>query len=70
MTRSLLALGLVDRLELLVVPTLAQRGRRLFDDGGPAPQRLQLLSSERTATGNLLLSYDVTHDVTPEGAPT
>src|SRR5829696_3801768 len=39
LAQSLLAAGLVDELRLVVVPTVAHSGRRLFQEG-PAPRRL------------------------------
>lgn len=57
--QALLRAGLVDQLRLVVAPTLASRGRRLFDDGQVALRRLELLDSDRTPTGNLLLTYRI-----------
>jgi dihydrofolate reductase len=56
--QALLRAGLVDELRLVVAPTLAHRGRRLFDHQ-EALRRLELQSSDRTPTGNLLLTYRV-----------
>jgi len=56
LARSLLRARLVDELRLVVAPTLAGSGRRLFDDIGDM-RRLELLESERTPAGNLLLVY-------------
>ncbi len=53
---SLLRAGLVDELRLVVAPTLAGRGRRLFDDDAPM-HRLELGEVERTSPGSLLLTY-------------
>lgn len=53
---SLLRAGLVDELRLVVAPTLAGRGRRLFDDDAP-PHRLELGAVERTPAGSLFLTY-------------
>lgn len=53
---SLLRAGLVDELRLVVAPTLAGRGRRLFEDGGTL-RRLALREASRTSAGNLLVTY-------------
>lgn len=57
LARSLLRGGLVDELRLVVAPTVAGHGRRLFD--GDGLQKLELLDVERTPTGTLLLAYRV-----------
>ncbi|RBY88740.1 dihydrofolate reductase family protein [Blastococcus sp. TF02A-26] len=56
LARSLVAAGLVDELHLVVAPTLAGRGRRLFD-GGDELRRAELLSARSTPAGLLLLDY-------------
>jgi dihydrofolate reductase len=56
LSRSLLAAGLVDELQLLVVPTIAGSGRRLFADGD-ALRRLELVDVERTSSGAVLVAY-------------
>lgn len=56
LAQSLLRLGLVDELRLVVAPTLAGGGRRLFE-GSDVLQRFQLLESASTPAGNLLLAY-------------
>jgi dihydrofolate reductase len=56
LARSLLRAQLVDELRLVVAPTLASRGRRLFDGDG-ALQRFERLDVERTPTGLVLLGY-------------
>ncbi len=53
--RTLLAANLVDELRLVVAPSLAGHGKRLFD-GDPGLQRFELVSSERSG-GCLLLHY-------------
>jgi dihydrofolate reductase len=53
---SLLRAGLVDELRLVVAPTIASRGRRLFDDDAPM-HRLELGEVERTSAGSLFLTY-------------
>jgi dihydrofolate reductase len=55
--RSLLAADLVDELHLLVAPTIAGSGRRLFEAGDL--RRLDLRDVVRTPTGTLLLHYGV-----------
>jgi dihydrofolate reductase len=56
LARSLLRDDVVDELRLVVAPTLAREGRRLFDgDGGL--RKLELLDSRRTDAGALLLAY-------------
>ena len=54
---TLLAANLVDRLELVVVPTLAGAGRRLFGHSA-APTRLTLTKALTSPTGCVFLSYD------------
>jgi dihydrofolate reductase len=56
LAQSLLAAGLVDELRLVVAPTVAHSGRRLFQDG-PACLRLDLVSARPSATGTLLAHY-------------
>ncbi|MBJ7453377.1 MAG: dihydrofolate reductase family protein [Blastococcus sp.] len=58
LAQSLLAAGLVDELRLVVVPTVAHSGRRLFQEG-PAPRRLDLLSVRPSATGTVFAHYAV-----------
>ncbi len=53
--RTLLAANLVDELRLVVAPSLAGHGKRLFD-GDAGLQRFELVSSERSG-GCLLLHY-------------
>ena len=53
--RSLLRAGLVDELRLVVAPTLAGRGRRLFDHDDL--RRLDLVDAASTPAGTLLLGY-------------
>ncbi|WP_222264593.1 dihydrofolate reductase family protein [Modestobacter marinus] len=55
LTRSLLRAGLVDELRLVVAPTIAGTGRRLFDDG--ELRRLDLIAVSGTRSGALLLAY-------------
>jgi dihydrofolate reductase len=58
LARSLLQADLVDELRLVVAPTLARGGKRLFDGGGDL-RRLELVDSDRTDAGALLLAYRV-----------
>ena len=57
LARSLLRAGLVDELRLVVAPTLAGRGRRLFDAAGTR-QRFALADAQRTPSGLALLAYE------------
>jgi dihydrofolate reductase len=56
LTRQLLFAGLLDSLTLMVHPVIAGNGRRLFADGDPVT-RLELLESQQTSKGNMVLSY-------------
>ncbi|WP_166133503.1 dihydrofolate reductase family protein [Nocardioides ochotonae] len=56
LARALLAADLVDRMELVVVPTLAGSGRRLLTDATEL-RRLELAGVARSRTGCLFLSY-------------
>ena len=56
LAQSLLAADLVDRLELVIVPTLAGSGRRLFTDQVDRG-RLALTKATRSATGCVFLGY-------------
>jgi dihydrofolate reductase len=58
LARSLMRAGLVDELRLVVAPALAWRGRRLFDAERDL-NRLELVASESTEGGALLLTYRV-----------
>ena len=58
LARSLLRAGLLDRLQLVVAPTIARQGQRLFDSEG-ALRRLELSDVARTPSGILLLDYRV-----------
>jgi dihydrofolate reductase len=55
--QALLAAGVVDELRLVIVPTIAGRGRRLLD-GLPSIQ-LESIRSEVSPTGSLLADYRV-----------
>lgn len=54
--QSLLAADLVDRLELVIVPTWAGAGRRLFGDRAE-PLRLALVRATSSPTGCVFLRY-------------
>ena len=56
LAQSLLADDLVDRLELVIVPTLAGSGRRLFADVMDL-RRLTLTKSATSASGCVFLGY-------------
>jgi dihydrofolate reductase len=55
LARSLLRAGLVDELRLAVFSAAVGTGRRLFDETGV--QRWQLVDSEATPSGALVLQY-------------
>jgi dihydrofolate reductase len=57
LTRSLLAAGVIDELELVIAPTIAGTGRRLLD--GLPTTRLELVRSEASPGGHLLVTYRV-----------
>ncbi|MFL6108117.1 MAG: dihydrofolate reductase family protein [Marmoricola sp.] len=56
LAQSLLAADLVDEVRLVVAPAYGFGGRRLFD-GADGIRRLELVSSQPTSTGSLLLTY-------------
>jgi dihydrofolate reductase len=56
--QALLRAGLIDELELQLVPVLLGQGRRLFDDSSPDQQELELLRSLE-GPGVLHLRYRV-----------
>jgi len=56
LAQSLLAEDLIDRIELVIVPTLAGSGRRLFADDTDL-RRLTLTKATRSATGCVFLGY-------------
>jgi hypothetical protein len=53
--QAALAGGIVDELRLVIAPSIAGGGRRLFD--GLPPIRLKLIRSETSPTGYLLVDY-------------
>ena len=55
--QALLAADVVDELKLAIAPTIAGRGRRLFE--GMQPIRLESIQSETSPTGNLIVDYRV-----------
>ena len=56
LAHSLWTAGLIDELRLVVVPTVAGHGRRLFGDDDPL-RRLELVEVEHTPGGTLFLCY-------------
>ena len=56
-TRTLLAADVVDELRLVIAPTIAGRGQRLFD--GLPPIRLETIRSTASPSGRLLVDYRV-----------
>jgi dihydrofolate reductase len=55
LARSLLRAGLIDELRLVVTPVTTGTGRRLFES--TELQRWELVASETSPTGTLLLKY-------------
>ena len=63
LARSLIAARLVDELRLVVPPTIAGHGKRLFSaDSDIALQQFDLLEVDKTAKGTLFLHYRVAAD--------
>ena len=63
LAQSLLEADLVDRIQLIVAPTLAGGGRLGFDVSGAAGagvRRLELVDTRADSDGQLLLTYRVT----------
>jgi dihydrofolate reductase len=58
-TRALLAAGVIDELRLVIAPTIAGSGQRLFD--GLPSIRLEMIRSTASPTGHLLVDYRVVH---------
>lgn len=56
-TRTLLAAGVVDELRLVIAPTIAGNGQRLFD--GLPRIRLETIRSTASPSGHLLVDYRV-----------
>ena len=56
-TRTLLAADVVDELRLVIAPTIAGSGQRLFD--GLPSIRLETIRSTASPTGHLLVDYRV-----------
>ena len=56
LVRSLLAIGLVDRLDLVTYPVVVGQGTRLFPDSGP-DMALELVSSRTTSRGITIQTY-------------
>jgi len=59
LAKGLAAAGLVDRYHLLLFPLLLGAGRRLFDDGHDALQKLDLVEHEVFSNGIIKAVYDV-----------
>lgn len=57
LVQSLLAQGLVDRMNLWLYPVVLGRGKRVFE-GGAVPSALRLTSSRVFPNGSLQLSYE------------
>ena len=56
LVRQLLVAGLMDELTLIMHPVIAGHGRRLFDETTPRT-RLELVSSQQTNKGNVVVTY-------------
>jgi dihydrofolate reductase len=56
LVRSLLALGLVDQIDLVIYPLVIGQGQRLFPDLGP-DTALELIASSSTPSGLTMQSY-------------
>lgn len=56
LVQALLALGLVDELQLMIDPLVAGGGKRLFGDDG-ALRTLRLAGSQVTSTGAIIATY-------------
>ncbi|MFF0107341.1 dihydrofolate reductase family protein [Streptomyces hirsutus] len=59
LSRSLLAVGLIDELRLVIAPVLVGTGRRLFPSG-VAPTGLRLVRHETTPRGLAVHTYETT----------
>ena len=57
--QALLAADLVDEFRLVIAPVIAGRGRRLLR--GVPPVRLEMIRSEVSPTGSLVVDYRVIH---------
>jgi dihydrofolate reductase len=58
LSQSLMRAGLVDRMHLVIAPTIVGGGRRLFDEG-PVLQPLELVDLSHTPTGLVLATYGI-----------
>jgi dihydrofolate reductase len=56
LVRSLFALGLLDELHLMIHPVVVGKGKRLFIEGMDL-QRLSLVDSKTSPSGNLIVTY-------------
>ncbi|MGH3373904.1 MAG: dihydrofolate reductase family protein [Actinoallomurus sp.] len=61
LVQSLMALGLVDELQLMIDPVVAGGGKRLFGDDG-ALRPLRLADSQVTSTGAIIATYAAAGD--------
>jgi dihydrofolate reductase len=59
LAQSMLAANLVDEIQLVVGPSLGFAGRKLFETTD-VTRRLELINSERSPNGTMLLGYRVT----------
>jgi dihydrofolate reductase len=59
LVQTLMALGLVDELQLMIDPVVAGGGKRLFHDDG-ALRRLRLADNQVTSTGAIIATYAAT----------
>jgi dihydrofolate reductase len=55
--QALFAANVIDELRLVIAPTIAGSGRRLFE--GSQPVRLELIRSVTSPSGHLLVDYQV-----------
>ena len=64
LVQALLNRDLIDELQLVVAPSIAGHGRRLFD-ATTSIRKLSLTHAAHSSTGSLLLSYDIGDNVSP-----
>lgn len=65
LAHSLLALGLIDELDIMVAPVVLGRGRALF--AGAARTDLRQTELTRFETGGFVVRYEVTRSAAPRG---
>jgi dihydrofolate reductase len=58
LARALLSAGVIDEVKLVIAPALVGSGQKLFD--GSSTTRLELIGSETSPSGHLLVHYRVT----------